>query len=251
MAAALGSAAIASAAIGGGVDSTTAPPVDPGGGGTDPPAVDPFIDTAPATVYSGYAALQSSMARWLHRDDLGDMLPEFIALAEARLNREIRLRQQLTTITLTASAGNPAVTMPATWLEWKRLRLVDPDRELLYITPGQRIGFRLAAETGAPTSYTIEGNSLVLMPIPDAAYTIEATFYARLPTLSAANPNTWLLTAHPGLYLFGALQEAAAFLRDDDRVPLWATKYATELSAAKMADTAANHSGSPLRVRAR
>ena len=213
----------------------------------EPPAVDP----APATVYASYATLQASLARWMHRDDLGDMLPEFIALAEARLNRDIRFRQQLTTIALTTVAGSPSISMPATWLEWKRLRLLEPDRELVFITPAQRIRRRGILELSAPTAYTIEGPSLMLLPTPNAVYTIEATFIARLPTLSATNPTTWLMTAHPSLYLWAVMAEAAVFVRDQALADSALTRYAQDLATAKAADNGARHSGSPLRMRAR
>ena len=34
-----------------------------------------------------YAELQTAVANWLDRDDLTDRIPEFIALAEAKMNR--------------------------------------------------------------------------------------------------------------------------------------------------------------------
>jgi len=38
-----------------------------------------------------YATLQTAVANWLDRSDLTDRIPEFIALAEARMNRVLRL----------------------------------------------------------------------------------------------------------------------------------------------------------------
>ena len=38
-----------------------------------------------------YATLQTAVANWLDRSDLTDRIPEFIALAEARMNRTLRL----------------------------------------------------------------------------------------------------------------------------------------------------------------
>ena len=38
---------------------------------------------------STFAELSTAAANWLDRSDLTDRIPEFIALAEARFNREI------------------------------------------------------------------------------------------------------------------------------------------------------------------
>ena len=37
-----------------------------------------------------YAELKSSIANWLNRDDLTAVIPDFIALAEAQIARDIR-----------------------------------------------------------------------------------------------------------------------------------------------------------------
>ena len=42
-----------------------------------------------------YATLQTAVANWLDRSDLTDRIPEFIALAEARMNRNLRLALML------------------------------------------------------------------------------------------------------------------------------------------------------------
>ena len=39
-----------------------------------------------------YAELQTAVANWLDRGDLTDRIKEFISLAEARMNRVLRLQ---------------------------------------------------------------------------------------------------------------------------------------------------------------
>ena len=46
-----------------------------------------------------YAELQTAVANWLDRGDLTDRIQEFIDLAEARINRNLRLRLMETTAT--------------------------------------------------------------------------------------------------------------------------------------------------------
>ena len=44
---------------------------------------------------TNYTQLQSSIASWLLRDDLTAVIPDFITLAEAQFNREIRNRKMI------------------------------------------------------------------------------------------------------------------------------------------------------------
>ena len=42
--------------------------------------------------FQDYAGLKAAVADWLGRDDLTGRIPDFIALAERRMARELRLR---------------------------------------------------------------------------------------------------------------------------------------------------------------
>lgn len=53
---------------------------------------------------SDYASLQTAIADWLARADLTDQIPTFITLAEARLNRDLRLASMQVTRSGTADA---------------------------------------------------------------------------------------------------------------------------------------------------
>jgi len=43
---------------------------------------------------TSYATLKTSIANFLARSDLDTQIPEFIQLAEARINRELETREQ-------------------------------------------------------------------------------------------------------------------------------------------------------------
>ncbi len=102
--------------------------------------------------------------------------------------------------------------------------------------------------TGQPVVYTIVGDAIQFGPTPDAVYTVSLDYYQRFAALSTT-PTNWLLTNHPGVYLFGALAEGAPYLMEDERTPLWDTKYRAEVAALQQADDAALRSGSAMRVR--
>lgn len=200
---------------------------------------------------ANFTDLKASVASWLHRDDLVDNIPDFITLAESRFNRNLRLRQQMTTTALATVADTATVALPNDWLQFHRLRLTSPDRGLDFL-PSREFAFKYrVADAGSPRNYTIEGASLVLGPKPDAVYSIDTVYFAAIPALTVGSPTNWLLTAHPALYLFATLSESAPFIGKDERIPTWESKYAAALEAAMHADQKARASGSGLRIRAR
>lgn len=195
-----------------------------------------------------FAELKTAVAGWLHRDDLAANIPDFIALAEARHARELRLRPMITTAPLATVAGVSTVALPARWLAFVSLSLPALSISLDPISKGVQAAYP-AADTGAPKFYSVQGSSLVLSPIPDAVYSLTASYYEAPTPLSDADPTNWLLTAHPGLYLWAALAEAAPFLSSDARAATWEGKYAAELAQATASDS--KSTGGSLRIRAR
>ncbi len=198
-----------------------------------------------------YSDLQTSVANWLKRSDLTSIIPDFITLAEARIARDLRLRRQVTNTTLSTVAGTQTVTLPSDFLEMENITLTNttPPAALSVVTPEiMDRKFPNGYVTGQPVVYAIVGDAIQFGPTPDAVYTVSLDYYQRFAALSTT-PTNWLLTNHPGVYLFGALAEGAPYLMEDERTPLWDTKYRAEVAALQQADDAALRSGSAMRVR--
>jgi hypothetical protein len=104
--------------------------------------------------------------------------------------------------------------------------------------------------SGKPSYYTIVGTQIEVIATPDTGYTGELTYYAKIPALSDSNTSNWLLAYAPDLYLYGALLEAAPYLKDDERLPVWSQMYVNSLGDIEVADQRASVSSTPL-VRAR
>lgn len=200
-----------------------------------------------------YSGLIGAIAGWLHRADLAANIPDFIALAEARIARDLRLREQLAKASLVCVAGQREISLPTDYLESENLSITIAGvvRSPTYVTPEVAdVRFPLGAGTGAPASFTVLGTNLLMLPAPDAAYAVSLDYYARLPALSATNPSNFLLRNAPGVYLWGALAEAAPFIADDQRVAVWEAKYQADSTALQAADDEAARSGASIRVRA-
>ncbi len=70
-----------------------------------------------------YSELQSAVADWLNRSDLTARIPDFITLAETRINRDLRAREQQ--VIATANVDTPFFAIPGDFLEFKSFRIAD------------------------------------------------------------------------------------------------------------------------------
>lgn len=170
---------------------------------------------------STYSELKTAIENWLDHTLFTARVPEFIGLFEAAANRRLRVREQEASATLTPSSGS--VALPADYLAWRRLTWTGSRRvELQYVHPSYLQAAYPSSPVDLPRVFTIEGSTLKVRPVDDAA--LEFDYFQKIPALSDSAPTNWLLTAHSDLYLFGSLVEAEVFGVNDERVPLWKTR---------------------------
>lgn len=166
--------------------------------------------------------LKAALANWLDRTDLANRIPEFIALAEARIRRRLRAVETLGTLSITDR--DTALTNIA---ELQSIRLVtgNPrlDRPLTNVT--KAVLDERAAEwgnaTGRPLFYAVVNDTLYVAPTPDQTYTAEIVHYPALVALSGESDTNAVLTAAPDVYLYLALAAAEPYLKHDERLPMW------------------------------
>jgi len=210
-----------------------------------------------------YSELQTAVANWLDRDDLTARIQEFIALAEARMNRILRLAIMLNVDETTLGgatklvAGTRDYSLPSGYLQMLDFHLrTSPITALSYITPENMNRMWAGSQSGRPESYTIFSDNssgtpikkVRLGPAPDSAYDYSITFYKKIDALSITNTTEQMLTNNPDIYLYGALMEAEPFLMNDARVQLWATAYQQAVADLQEQDNKDRHSGSAMRV---
>jgi hypothetical protein len=169
-----------------------------------------------------YSELQTAVGNWLGRSDLTSRIPEFISLAEAKLNRVLKSQAQETKST-SFSITAEYVNVPSDFIESRNFYVTstDPDIALQYMAPDEMSRY---SSTGKPKFYAVVGSQFRFAPAPDGTYTSTLIYYAKLPAL-ASNSTNWLLTSHPDAYLYGSLLEAEAYGANDQRVGLWKQGY--------------------------
>lgn len=182
---------------------------------------------------SNYTELQSAVASWLARDDLSLRIPEFIALCEAKLNRMLfvpKMEARVTTSCDTNDDEPEFLSLPSDFQSMRRVRLsgVTGKPRLNFMSQTQLDDYRYRTDDmiGQPIYYTIMGEEMELAPTPNEDYTVEMVYRRNIPAL-ASNSTNWLLTDAPDVYLYGALMESAPYIKEDERVAVWATGFAT------------------------
>ena len=192
-----------------------------------------------------YAQLKSNIADFLNRSDLTAVIPTFIELAESQMDRALRVRQMLSRST--ASIDTQYSAFPADFLEAKTFKITssNPIQPIEFLTPEQMDDRDqlYANAPGIPKYFTIIGGQIRVSPTPDATYTAELMYIAKLPKLSDSVTTNWLLASSPDAYLYGSLMQAAPYLKDDERVAVWGTLYNTAIESIKFADQNASASG--------
>ena len=184
---------------------------------------------------STYGTLKTAIANYLTRSDLTSRIPEFIELAEDRIAHDLRVRAMETSADITIDAQTEA--LPTGFLQMRRFYLsTDPVRKLEFMPPEHFWAIWAASESGQPKVYTIEGENLVFGPSPDSTYTGKALYYKRFTALSDDADTNWLLTSARGLYLYGALLEAAPYIRNDPRLATWSALWDNGLDRVTRAD---------------
>lgn len=201
---------------------------------------------------ANYSDLKTSVAAWIERDDLTNVIPDFITAAEQMVNYggedfpALRCTdmQGSATIALTNGAGAaPADFLAATAVSTSgvggaSLELVAEDwAKNAYPNPS----------SGYAAFYTIVGSTITTYPYHTGS--LNLTYYKMVPALSDAAPTNWLLTKAPMIYLYGALLQTAPFTGDDGRIATWGKLYTQAVRGLAHSDAVKRLSGATTRVR--
>ncbi|GAG49067.1 unnamed protein product, partial [marine sediment metagenome] len=173
----------------------------------------------------------TAIASWVNRSDLDSQIPDFITLAEARLRRDVRLRQlQVLDFDASEEYALPSDFKACIDLYhdgpsvFARMPIVGlgelSERKRQHGDLGQPM-FASIVDGPAGAEHYIR-----FAPEPSGSYGLRMTYESSLIALSDAATTNWLLTSSPDLYLFASMSEAELFLQEDERVALWEKKYA-------------------------
>jgi hypothetical protein len=197
--------------------------------------------------FDSYSSLKTTIATYLARSDLTSIIPDFIRLAETRLQRDIRTRQMLVVATATTTGGSSKVGLPTDFMEMRDIHLnTTPVTTLRYKAPNAFYETSRVTDGGKPIDYTTLGSEMQLAPIPDTTYTLQMLYYGKPTVLSDTNSSNVFLANYPDALLYASLAEAEPYLMNDARIQTWATLYDRAISSINTSDQSSEYSGQPM-----
>lgn len=170
---------------------------------------------------STWAELKLAVADWLWRTDLTSQIPDFITMAEARFNRELRTPDMVNSSDLTITSG--VASVPTGFVSALSMTLTgqSPYNKISY-QPADQLAALDPANTGTPRVYTRIGSNFEFWPPVSA--TAKLRYRKKVDALGASTASNWVLANHPDLYVFASLVAAEPFLRNDPRLAVWKTQ---------------------------
>lgn len=194
---------------------------------------------------TNYGELKSAVARFASLAGMGDYtssVPDFIALAEADIRRDVRVLDMLKNVSGSLVSGS--IPLPQRFNAVRGLR-IDPYGTLDLIDPLQ---FSDLSMRTYPAGYSITGTSIDVAGAGTDAYIL--SFWQTYPALTADSDTNWLLTNAQDVYLFAALANGADFMKDDAGLTKWATRYERAVERVN-SQCKAQLTGGPMKMRPR
>lgn len=180
-----------------------------------------------------YNELATSIANWTARSDLGELIPDFVRLAEVDIALDLKLQALNKEYPITTDIGQKQYALPADFLSIIRVADSD-DVPINQVSPdGGKV--ELAGYIHLRTNgYYIENGYFVLNVAPLEVETIKFYYIPKALDINTTSTND-ILIKYPNIYLYGCLSKAAEYTKDNERMQYWTAKYQASVADANRA----------------
>lgn len=182
---------------------------------------------------STYGQLLTAINDHMHRSDLPGAT--FVALAEERFNRRLRVRQMETALASTPIVANK-IAIPADTVAVRKM-WVD-GYESCPLRSQSLDAVMSNGTTGIPTMYAWGASDFTF----DGTGSVSGVLYTKVPNLETLT-TSWLLDLSPSAYLFAALAEAYAYIENPSSAAMWGGRADGVLDELSGNDARDTHSG--------
>lgn len=179
---------------------------------------------------STYDDLKSSISDWMDRTDIAGNVEEFIALAEAELNRKIN--PIASEATLATVAGNRLVDVSSLSIDQPIALFLDTGSEEIKLARMQGAHTTRQETPKRPQRWELGGTNIAFDAPSDAIYDLRFEYDARF-ALSDGAPTNDLLTKHPDLYLSACIVWGAGYTGDQGKGVDYAVRMQTLLPSVR------------------
>ena len=169
-----------------------------------------------------------------------EQIARFVQLAEQRIYNMVQLPAIRKNVTGTMTVGNKYLSTPSDWLSTFSLAVINSDNEYHYLL-NKDVNFIResypdtdSAFFGKPQYYAVfDDNTFILGPTPDTSYNSELHYFY-YPTSIVTAGTSWLGTNFDSALLYGALLEAALFMKTDaDTMTMYKSRYDDAMAELK------------------
>jgi hypothetical protein len=187
-----------------------------------------------------YTELVAAIKSYTENDYSTADVNTFIQNAEQRIYNTVQIPDLRKNVTGAMSSGSKYFSLPSDWLSTFSIAVIDANNEYTYLLnkdvnfvresfPDTDSGFY-----GKPEYYGIfDDETMLLGPTPDANYSAELHYYYYPQTIVTAG-NTWLGDNFDTALFYGALLEAAAFMKEDaETVTQYTARYSEVMQLLK------------------
>lgn len=179
-----------------------------------------------------YTQLKQSIIDYTENTDseFESMIDTFIQLAEQRIYNSVLIPNLRRNVSANVYADNRYLETPTDFLATYEIMIIDGDGNYWPMLQKEVSFMRQAypdpTYTALPQYYAFfDDNTFYLAPTPDEAYGIELHYYY-YPESIVDNGTSWLGDNFEMVLLYGALVEAAAFMKSDpDIVTNYSAQY--------------------------
>lgn len=172
----------------------------------------------------------------------------FVQNAEQKIYNGVQILALRKNVTGFTTANNKYLGAPVDWLSTFSLAVIDPvtgeysyllDKDVNFI----RESFPFPAVSGKPQYYSLwDENTFFLGPTPDASYQVELHYFYYPESIVTAG-TSWLGDNFDTALIYGALIEAAVFMKsEDDIMAKYTTQFDTAMTLLKQLSEGKNRS---------
>ena len=168
---------------------------------------------------ANYTDLQATALRWMERVGADEaQAPDWITLAEAKLNRELGAVE--TDTTLAGVVGSRSIDISGlAMVQPIALFLAEVGCDEVFITPKADGTFPYLSTSGRPSVWAIDGTNIDFDRELDGSYPFRLRYRERFNL--AVSTTNWLLTNHPDVYLAAVMMWGAGYNQDWTNGSVW------------------------------
>lgn len=167
--------------------------------------------------FETYTALKDAISDWMDRTDLSGSVATMIALAEARMRRQLEPLFVEKSVTITTTGG--VYNLPGDFGTGERLIYTERGYTVPRYSSLNVADLDLDTSAAQPYGYTIENGQIRVWPSCDV--TMDLLYRPVFEGLSDANLSNEVLSLFPDAYFFGAMLFAEGYVANDQRAGLF------------------------------